>query len=71
MGNMDSPSVKLVMGFLESGLEAAEIDFSPFGLNSASSAIRAVCHKAQLPVKCLQRQKRFFLVRTDLKKEGE
>lgn len=70
MSNMDNPNAKLVVEFLESGLEAAELTDYEYGLNSIASGIRGVLHRTRLPVKVIQRQKRLFLIRTDIAKEA-
>ena len=66
MGNMDSPFAKLVMDFIDSGAEAAEIEHEPYGLSSASSSIRNICYRGKVPVRVMQRHKRLYLIRTDL-----
>jgi hypothetical protein len=70
MSNMDNPNAKIVVDFLESGIDAAEVTDFTYGLESTASSIRSVLHRTRLPVKVIQRQKRLFLIRTDIAKEA-
>ena len=65
MGNRDNPTVKLIMDFLESGADAAEVTDSPYGVASTVGSVSSACRRAKLPAKAIQRQKRVFLIRTD------
>ena len=71
IGNPDNPIVKLLFDFLNSNIEAAEITSFDYSLNSTAGNLRSTIIKNNLPVKVAQRQKRLFLIRTDLKKEAE
>ena len=71
IGNADNPIVKLLLDFLNSNIEAAEITGTTYSINSTAGTLRATITRNNLPVKVMQRRKRLFLVRTDLKKEAE
>lgn len=71
IGNPENPIVKLLLDFVESKAEAAEVTASEYSLISTAGSLRGMVQRNNLPIKVVQRQKRLFLVRTDLKKEGE
>ena len=72
MGNASSPFAKLIIEFVNSNIPAAEIKPDPYGVNAAASTIRAMCCRSSMPVRVVQRQKRLFLIRTDMEnKEGK
>ena len=70
IGNPENPVVKLLFDFVESKAEAAEVTASEYSLISTAGSLRGIVQRNRLPVKVIQRQKRLFLIRTDLKKEG-
>ena len=61
---------KLVLDFMNSGAEAAEINHEPYGLDSVGSNLRRICYAGKVPVRVSQRNKRIYLIRTDLEKEA-
>ena len=71
IGNLKNPVVKLLFDFVESKAEAAEVTASEYSLVSTAGTLRGIVQRNNLPIKVIQRQKRLFLVRTDLKKEGK
>ena len=69
-GNMSSDFGKLILNFINTGAEAAEIDPHPYGLASASSNLRRICYTGKVPVRVAQRNKQLYLIRTDLEMEA-
>ena len=70
IGNPENPVVKFLFDFIDSKVEAAEVTEFGYSLNSTAGSLRGIVQRGNLPVKVIQRQKRLFLVRTDIKKEG-
>lgn len=70
-GNMSSPYAKLITEFVNSGTEAAEIDHAPYGMDGAAATLRRICCTGKVPVRVMQRNKRLYLIRTDLEMEAK
>lgn len=71
IGNPENPHAKLLLEFLDSKEEAAEVTSSAYSLNSTAGSLRGIINRSNLPIKVVQRQKRLFLLRIDPKKEGD
>ena len=62
IGNRAKPAVRLLMDFIDSGLECAEVELGKYSANGLASTMRGAVNRAALPVRVMQRDGRLFLV---------